>query len=90
MKTLEILFESFIIHRPSLMLRRDSSPIARTTCPGLSSSHTLGFLLRTLGFLLGTPKTFKTRQLLGRFPVTVPPPPLLFPHSPPHTHMYKR
>lgn len=82
MKTLELLFESFIAHRPSLIVRSGVSPIALTTLPGLSSNHTLGFLLRT-------PKTLKTRQLLGKFPITVPPPPLLFPHSPPHAHMYK-
>lgn len=47
MKTLEMSFDSFIIHRPCRILRRDVSPIALTTLPGLSSNHTLGLLLGT-------------------------------------------
>ena len=43
MKTLELSFESFIIHRPSLILGRGVSPIALTTLPGLSSNHTEAF-----------------------------------------------
>lgn len=68
-----------IIHKPSLTLRRGVSPIALTALPGLSSNH-------TLGLFLGTPKTLKTRQLLGRFPITVPPPPLP-PQSIPHSQV---